>query len=104
MTLLITLTALLLSIDFAQIFKMSRGVRQGCPLSAYLSILGTEILGCKIRKDKTTKRITVFQKELKLSQFAADTTLMNDCNSVIRAITVLNSFENISGLRLNRFG
>ena len=42
------------------------------------------------------------QKELKLSQFADDTTLLcNDCNSVNRAITVLNSFGNLSGLRLN---
>ena len=48
------------------------------------------------------KGITVFQKELKLSQFADDTTLLcNDCNSVNRAITVLNSFGNLSGLRLN---
>ena len=46
--------------------------------------------------------ITVFQKELKLSQFADDTTLLcNDCNSVNRAITVVNSFGNLSGLRLN---
>ena len=83
-------------------FKLSRGVRQGCPLSPYLFIVGAEILACKIRQDKTIKGITVFQKELKLSQFADDTTLLcNDCNSVNRAITVLNSFGNLSGLRLN---
>ena len=83
-------------------FKLSRGVRQGCPLCPYLFIVGAEILACKIRQDKTIKGITVFQKELKLSQFADDTTLLcNDCNSVNRAITVLNSFGNLSGLRLN---
>ena len=83
-------------------FKLSRGVRQGCPLSLYLFIVGAEILACKIKQDKTIKGITVFQKELKLSQFADDTTLLcNDCNSVNRAITVLNSFGNLSGLRLN---
>ena len=77
-------------------------MRQGCPLSPYLFIVGAEILACKIRQDKTIKGITVFQKELKLSQFADDTTLLcNDCNSVNRAITVLNSFGNLSGLRLN---
>ena len=49
-----------------------------------------------------SKGITVFQKELKLSQFADDTTLLcNDCNSVNRAITVLNSFGILSGPRLN---
>ena len=77
-------------------------MRQGCPLSPYLFIVGAEILACKIRQDKTIKGITVFQKELKLSQFADDTTLLcNDCNSVNQAITVLNSFGNLSGLRLN---
>ena len=83
-------------------FKLSRGVRQGCPLSPCLFIVGAEILACKIRQDKTIKGITIFQKELKLSQFADDTTLLgNDCKSVNRAITVLNSFGNLSGLRLN---
>ena len=71
-----------------------------CPL-IYLSY-GVEIFACKIRQDKTIKGITVFQKELKLIQFANDTTLLcNDCNSVNQAITVLNSFGNLSGLRLN---
>ena len=83
-------------------FKLSRGVRQGCPLSPYLFIVGAEIITCKIRQDKTIKGITVFQKELKLGQFGDDTTLLcNDCNSVYRAIAVLNSFGNLSNLRLN---
>ena len=64
-------------------FKLLRGVRQSCPLSPYLFIVGAEILACKIRQDKTIKGITVFEKELKLIQFADDTTLLcNDCNSV----------------------
>ena len=64
-------------------FKLLRGVRQSCPLSPYLFIVGAEILACKIRQDKTIKGITVFEKELKLIQFADDTTLLcNDCNLV----------------------
>ena len=71
-------------------------------MSPYLFTVGAEILACQIKQDKTIKEIKVFQKELKLSQFADDTTLLcNDCNSVNRAITVLNSFGNLSGLRLN---
>ncbi len=38
-------------------FKLQRGVRQGCPLSAYLSITALETLTHKIRNDKNIKGI-----------------------------------------------
>ena len=83
-------------------FALSRGVRQGCPLSPYLFILAVELLACKIRQDKEIQGINIFQREFKISQFADDTTLLNkNSNSVRRAITVLDNFGGISGLRLN---
>ena len=83
-------------------FKLSRGVRQGCPLSPYLFIVAVEILACKIRQDREIKGISIFHKEFKLSQFADDTTLLcRDCNSVNRAITVMDTFGGVSGLKLN---
>ena len=71
-------------------------------LSPYLFVLGAELLACKIRQDKELQDINIFGKEIKLSQFAEDTTLLNsNCNSVKKAITVLNNFGNVSGLKLN---
>ena len=83
-------------------FQLSRGVRQGCPLSPYLFVLAVELLACKIRQDQEIQGINIFGKELKLSQFADDTTLFNsNCNSIEKAITILENFGDISGLKLN---
>ena len=55
--------------------KLSRGVRQGCPLSPCLFILSVEILACKIRQKREIQGIQVFEKDIKISQFADDTSL-----------------------------
>ena len=85
-------------------FQLSRGVRQGCPLSLCLFILAAEILACKIRQDKEIQLqgIRIFNSEDKISQFADDTSLIcKSCHSVEKAIKVLDSFGNFSGLHLN---
>ena len=58
-------------------FKVSRGVRQGCPLSPILFILSAELLAQKIRQSSKSKGIKLpGNVEVKLSQFADDTTLI----------------------------
>ena len=47
-------------------FKPSRGVRQGCPLSSYLFVLGAEILASKIRQNPLVKGIDLFGNETKI--------------------------------------
>ena len=70
-------------------FKPSKEVRQGCPLSPYLYILSAELLANKIRQDSTVKGIKIFGNEIKLSQFADDTTLFNaDLGSLERALKI----------------
>ena len=62
-------------------FKPSAGVRQGCPLSPYLFILTAELMSHKIRQSIDFKGISVFEKEIRVSQFADDTNLFL-CRSV----------------------
>ena len=59
-------------------FKVSRGVRQGCPLSPILFILSAEFLAQKIRQSSKSKGIKLPNNvELKLGQFADDTTVIS---------------------------
>ena len=64
--------------------------------------MGAEILPCKIRQDKQTQGIKIFNSEAKISQFADDTSLIcSSLDSVQKATQVLSSFGNVSSLRLN---
>ena len=85
-------------------FKISRGVRQGCPLSPILFILSAELLAQKIRQSSKSKGIKLPNNvEVKLSQFADDTTLIcKDIESLKENITIINKFAAISGLKLNK--
>ena len=57
-------------------FKLEREVTQGCPSSPYPFVLGVKIFAEKIRKNLTIKGIWVSENEIKVSQYADDTTLI----------------------------
>ena len=84
-------------------FQLGRGVRQGCPLSPYLFILCVEILGNAIRNDDAIKGICISDSECKISQYADDTTLILDGtdNSLTNSLNLLDSFAELSGLKVN---
>ncbi len=86
----------------SEFFKPERGIRQGCPLSAYLFLFAIELLAHHIRKDGDIKGITVFDSEIKLSQLADDTTcFLSDHKSLEQLLHTFNEFSLCAGLKIN---
>lgn len=85
-------------------FKVSRGVRQGCPLSPSLSILTVELLALKVRQSPNCRGIRLpNDKEAGISQFGDDTTIItNNTDSLKSHLYTIEQFAAISGLKLNR--
>ena len=82
---------------------MGRGCRQGDPLSPYIFLVCSEILGCLIRKNKNRTGFKIANCECKISQYADDSTVIIDGSnkSLHQALNTLDAFERISGLKVN---
>ena len=86
-----------------EFFEISRGIRQGCPISALLFILVVEVMAINLKKHTGIKGIKVNTKEMLLTQLADDTTLfIRDKDSLKHAILNLDHFYRCAGLRLNK--
>ena len=87
----------------SEYFSLGRGVRQGDPLSPYLFILAVEILANKIRQENKIKGITIKGQDIKLLQYADDTTgTLKDKQSAKYFLATVEEFGVFSGLKLNK--
>ena len=85
-------------------FSISRGIRQGCPVSALLFILAIELFGLRIRQEINLKGFEFGfpEKPLKMVQHADDCILLlNNIDELCTAISTLDYFGDVSGLKLN---
>ena len=86
----------------SDVFLLELGVRQGCPLSGVPFVVGIELLARVLKKDPTSKGIKVGQKEIKITQYTDDNTvLVRDLDSVTQLLKHLDKFKQISGLEIN---
>ena len=88
-------------------FRIHRGIRQGCPLSALVFVLAVEMLACRVRSDQHLKgyQIKLDGKNcsIKICQLADDTTLfLKSKEEISRAMNIIEIFGTFSGLKLNR--
>ena len=83
-------------------FRLNRGVRQGCPLSGLLFVLAIELLGNAIRQSQSISGIKIGPNEIKLSQYADDTTVfVSDIKSAENLVNLLKLSSECSGLKVN---
>ena len=87
----------------SEFFSLSRGVRQGYPLSPYLFILCAEVLANAVRRDEHIGSINIANVECKLSQYADDTTIILDGFelSLSRTLLLLDNYAMSSGFKIN---
>ena len=87
--------------------KISRSLRQGCPIAPMLYILQAEPMAASIRANPNIEGIklphpTLDSPEAKLNMFADDTQILNKTEeSVEKTFEILGIYEKASGAKMN---
>lgn len=84
-------------------FPITRGVRQGCPLSPLLYILVAETIACAIKQDHLISGFSLPDgQQVKVFQYADDTTIVVRSDAAMTSLFALfDRYESASGAKLN---
>ncbi len=80
-------------------FDISKGIRQGFPVSPYLFLLVSQLLSSYI-KSSPIRGITIVDREIQFTQLADDKIIQNE-NQISVAIDLIREFSRESGVYLN---
>ena len=85
---------------------LSRGCRQGDPISTYIFVVCAELLSHCIRECGDIKGLEIHGTEIAVSQYADDTTLFLEgtLQAIKRLKSILGWFKKISDLGQNKSG
>ena len=91
---------------FSSFFPCEKGVGQGCCASPYLFLLVAELLSIRLRGSSEISGISIPNTNIhinKILQYADDTSLfLKDEHELESALSIIESFSTVSGLKLNR--
>ena len=81
---------------------ITRGIRQGCPISTLLYVLIAEVFGIATRKSEKIKGVKISGSELKILQYADDTEIFATTEDSIKEIfNVIGKYERGPGAKIN---
>ena len=86
-----------------QWFAIERGCRQGDPISPYIFLICSEVLAHMVRQKKDILGFKIFNQEVKISQYADDTSLFLDGSKVGFEVCIetILEYAKYSGLAMN---
>ena len=96
-------SCILINGETTEFFSVSRGVRQGCPLSPLLYVLVAETIASAIRADRfIDSYILPNGRSVKLCQYADDTSVIVTTDLALNALFhIFTRYEKASGAKLN---
>ena len=84
-------------------FPLTRGSRQGDPISAYLFIIVMEVFFTMVRNNENIQGLNILGFKYLLTAYADDASyIIKNISSAIEIFNTFDKFSEFSGLRLNK--